>query len=956
MKKALLIASRVLLTIVLAFCIFKTCNILADTSIFQITKIEVKDKSEGVVVNSVGLSEGQLQNDIIFSAKDDYIKYNITIKNTSNDDYTIKSITDNNDSTNLEYTYEDLANIVVESKTEKTFELQIKYIEETTGLYISNKPVSLTLTYEKKDGSTGSETITNNDGTSSTTPASDLSEEDEDIVNPNTGDNINKYIIIGLLSMVGLIISITKGKQLFKTLVVVGLFATLAIPFGTKADTEAFIIKFNTNKIQNTHADLIKGIEINLLMSKLSSGIDTLEIYDYIVDDGFFSAIIDTNNNNEMYFPYNVYAFERATDEEYEAIKDSLTEENIISTSESNNPAYMWFDDNTGTIYYYSPAKALVMNEDSSYMFCEIANVTDLDLSDFDTINVTNMAWMFYDMAMTNHFVLGDNFDTSNVTNMSGMFSEMYDLTSLNLGDKFDTSNVTNMAWMFSEAPSLTDLNLGEKFDTSNVTNMSGMFTNASNLEAMDLGDKFDTSNVTDMSYMFDGIGVSELNLGSKFDTSNVSNMSFMFAFMQNLQELDLGAKFNTSRVSNMEEMFSNCNKLFTIYVASDFDLSLIQNDNNMFSYSEHLIGGDGSNYDYGYSGSEYARIDDPEHGYPGYFTLGHYDDEPINTEESVLFPGRKLNAILKDSSFSAMKPATSDLYEEIKDSLSNIIISTKWSVPTYIWLDESSNTIYYYSEAERILMNVDSSEMFAHVNINEIDLSGFDTSNVTDMSDMFGYAMMNKLNLGDHFNTSNVTDMSGMFSGTYMLDSLDLGDNFDTSNVTNMSYMFAGDSDFSANYTTLDLGDKFDTSKVTNMSRMFYRLYNITELDLGDNFDTSNVTNMSFMFADMLNLEAIDLGDKFNTSNVTDMSYMFQNDINLKTIYTASSFYLTSLQSSANMFYHCYKIVGGAGTQYSESHYPESTISAAYARIDNPEYDRPGYFTLRQQQNIIIK
>ena len=40
------------------------------------------------------------------------------------------------------------------------------------------------------------------------------------------------------------------------------------------------------------------------------------------------------------------------------------------------------------------------------------------------------------------------NFNTNNVTNMSRMFYNCYSLTSLNLSN-FNTNNVTNMGWMF---------------------------------------------------------------------------------------------------------------------------------------------------------------------------------------------------------------------------------------------------------------------------------------------------------------------------------------------------------------------------------------------------------------------------------------------------------------------------------------------------------------------------
>ena len=84
------------------------------------------------------------------------------------------------------------------------------------------------------------------------------------------------------------------------------------------------------------------------------------------------------------------------------------------------------------------------------------------------------------------------------------MFSDCSKLTNLDLSS-FDTSQVTNMSSMFRKCSALTNLDLS-KFDTSKVTNMSYMFTECSALTNLDLS-KFDTSQVTPMNNfnMFDG-------------------------------------------------------------------------------------------------------------------------------------------------------------------------------------------------------------------------------------------------------------------------------------------------------------------------------------------------------------------------------------------------------------------------------------------------------------------
>ena len=99
-----------------------------------------------------------------------------------------------------------------------------------------------------------------------------------------------------------------------------------------------------------------------------------------------------------------------------------------------------------------------------------------------------------------------------------------------------------------------------------------------------------------------------------------------------------------------------------------------------------------------------------------------------------------------------------------------------------------------------------------------------------------------------------------------------------DTSNVTNMGDMFYRCS----NLTSLDL-PRWDTSKVTNMSNMFYSCSNLTSLDLSG-WDTSKVTYMSNMFTNCNALISLDVSG-WDTSKVTNMSNMFYRCNSLKTI-----------------------------------------------------------------------
>ena len=314
------------------------------------------------------------------------------------------------------------------------------------------------------------------------------------------------------------------------------------------------------------------------------------------------------------------------------------------------------------------------------------------------------------------------------------------------------------------------------------------------------------------------------------------------------------------------------------------------------------------------------------------------------------------------------------------------------------LWYDKAAETAYYYSESGKIFLNENCNSMFADdifgqyglknleeieltgfdtskvksmylmfsylKNLTKLDLTGFDTSNVTSMWKMFwGSEKLTNLNISN-FNTKNVTNMEEMFSGLKSIEQLNLSSfdtssvtdmnnmfygmskitslnlsNFDTSKVTNMKYMFYGVS----NIATLDLSN-FDTSKVTNMKYMFYGVSNIATLDLS-NFDTSKVTNMKYMFYGTKELVTLDISN-FNTSNVTNMDSMFfiylKNpfDAKLERIYVNNDFDTSKVVNASYLFYGRRKLRGGNGSFLAEPGMADKT----WLRVDRPGVQ--GYFT----------
>ena len=180
---------------------------------------------------------------------------------------------------------------------------------------------------------------------------------------------------------------------------------------------------------------------------------------------------------------------------------------------------------------------------------------------------------------------------------------------------------------------------------------------------------------------------------------------------------------------------------------------------------------------------------------------------------------------------------------------------------------------------------------------LKNIDLSQFDSSQVTTTVNMFANCFaLESINL-NNFETSNVKDMRSMFSECKALKSLDLS-GFDTSSVTNMENMFLGCNTLKS----LDL-KSFNTTSVKNMFRMFYWCNNLISLNL-ISFDTSSVTNFALLFQECQQLTSLNITN-FDTSSAIDINNMFYNCYSLKSI-DLSNFNTNKVTNMYRLFYGC--------------------------------------------------
>ena len=568
-------------------------------------------------------------------------------------------------------------------------------------------------------------------------------------------------------------------------------------------------------------------------------------------------------------------------------------------------------------VSHFNTAKVTKMDG----MFSGCSKLTSLDVTHFNTEKVTDMNKMFYDCSSLTSLDVS-KFNTANVTDMSRMFFGCSKLTSLDVS-KFNTANVTVMYNMFCKCSSLTSLDVS-KFNTANVKNMNSMFTGCSELTSLDVSN-FNTANVRDMYYMFAGcLALTSLDV-TNFNTANVTNMSGMFFRCSELTSLEVTnfntanvtdmssmfcncvaltslylTNFNTEKVTYMKDMFAACRALTTIYASSKFVTTKVTNSSGMFKNCEKLKGEVEEWTNDKATDKTYAKIEG------GYFSGG--------------IPRVKY------------ADGTLIFFLTSKETLGENEYGIYGGLGTPDWVFNNANvTKVVFDPAFANARPTNCKEWFQGcVKLTSIEgIEYLNTSQVTDMHNMFYNCFNLQTTDFSGFDTRKVKDMSNMFYNCGSLKSLDIS-NFNTSEVTDMRHMFY----HCIGLKSLDLSH-FNTSKVSNMISMFELCFNLSSVNLSG-WDTRNVGSMNHMFERCNSLKTLDLSG-FDTREKTCSMYdMFNTCNGLTTIFVSDKFAVgTSGTGDDTMFLGCTKLKGAKAFDKDK---PQTGI-------DNANY-KTGYFT----------
>lgn len=558
-------------------------------------------------------------------------------------------------------------------------------------------------------------------------------------------------------------------------------------------------------------------------------------------------------------------------------------------------------------------------------------NVTKVVFTnDFANVRPTNCTHWFWDMVNLSTIEGMEYFNTSKVTDMGYMFYRCVSLTSLDLSH-FDTSNVTTMESMFSNMK-LTSLDLS-KFNTEKVVSMKNMFYYCDNLTDVNVT-SFVISRSSTLYGMFDHCkSLIELNLTS-FDISGMYNkngIDRMFRYCTKLRNILVNVwAFSISDWGS--ELDSFCKDLFSNAT------SLPNFDRN---WTNHLKCKDMSQGGYlnhnGYTPTKWVEYQESTSTLTFHYdrfegftdATGKYDFNKGDTVPEWL--GKNITKVVFDKEMKKARPTTCYHWFDGMDKLTTIeginYLNTS-EVTNMAGMFEGSSQLDSLDLTGFNTSKVkDMSSMFASCTLLN-NIFAADTFVVADNVKgdkmfegcmglpVYDYEKVDKtkaidITLGGYINFTNVAtpawveyveNTSTLIFHSDKLRACAEGNktfDFDPSITTNFKKWY------DINPETVVISRDFRNVKLQNCTFWFYNKTSLKEIMGMQNLNTSKLTRMDGMFGNCTSLTSLDM-TSLDLSGVTNTNDMFLGCSNLKNIYVSANFSLPSRMTSTDMFRDC--------------------------------------------------
>lgn len=349
------------------------------------------------------------------------------------------------------------------------------------------------------------------------------------------------------------------------------------------------------------------------------------------------------------------------------------------------------------------------------------------------------------------------------------------------------------------------------KFDNMNlsrVTTYKQMYAYCMSATSIDTSYLVkDMVHVTTLESMFYNCRALQSIDTSNWDISNITSLSNVFANCFSLGNINT-SNWNTSKVTLLTGLFANCRVMTNIDV-SNFDTSKVTDMTQVFLGCKKVTNLNVSNWNTSNVTGMYG-----------------------------IFDGCSELQSLDLHTWDVSKVLTMDHLFTDCTSITSINISG-WKTTSCI-----SMVMTFFG-----LPNI------------ELDISNWDTSNVTDMRYIFGSIKRTSINV-PNWNTSKVTNMYMAFC-SMSIETIDIS-NWDTSNVTDMRYMFG--------YNAVDA---IDPTKVTSTQTPLTTIKGI--------IDMKSCTKYDRMFADTPNLIGVKIKNPPFNPNDDTAKAKFESDTHIK-------------------------------------------------------------------------
>ncbi len=423
-------------------------------------------------------------------------------------------------------------------------------------------------------------------------------------------------------------------------------------------------------------------------------------------------------------------------------------------------------------------------NTKNMFLNCNNAALTEINLQGLVATSVTDMSNMFEGCTYLKKILLSaTDFTSAASTDTSAMFKNCQALATFTSDSAAYTNNTPSFNMSFFS-------------NAEKVTSMKEMFYHCASIQDfIGMSSMVTSTALTDTSGMFCGCNNASLTTIdlTNIVTSEVTDMSEMFKDCVNVTFIKASNNFETQKVKSMRAMFQNCKGI------TNFNSASVTGFQSAYMHTDSV--------------EDFSHMFDGCSGINSLINLAYFSTANA-TDTSYMFNGcSSLPHILFPATFTTEK--VTDMTCMFKNCSS---------------LGTSSNPSY-----EGIL-----------------DISSFNTGNVTSMEQMFDYCenlVTIKINTAT-FTTSNVTSFGYMLRNCRKLTSFDSTatqvinmSNFDTRNVTRMNIMF-----FLCDSAKVINISGFTTAKVTTFEGMFNQC-GALETIYANTFDTTSCVNSAAMF-----------------------------------------------------------------------------------------------------------